>query len=80
MLARPLKHLLQHFLLGSAAAVVFGAGILWFDIAEIGSLVDRSSEPGLWIFLLFVGLVSTFGPIALVMALMMSNEETNADR
>ena len=75
-----LKLLLQHFSIGALAAVVFGGLMLWTDMAGIASLL--ADEPaGLWaIVLLFAGLVSTFGPVAMLFAFMESGEEEPSGR
>ena len=75
-----IKLLFQHFLIGALAAVVFGGLILWTDMAGIASLVADEPE-GIWaIILLFAGLVSTFGPIAMLFAFMGSGEERPSGR
>ena len=75
-----LKLLLHHFLIGAGAAVVFGGLILWTDMAGIATLIANSSAGELALVLLFVGLISTFGPIAMLFALMGSDDETRAAR
>ncbi len=68
MAGKPLRHFLQHLVVGTLAALVFGALVLWFDLAGLATLIAESSEPGLALVLLFVGLISTFAPLALLFA------------
>ena len=75
-----LKLLIHHFLIGAGAAVVFGGLILWTDMAGIATLIANSSARELALVLLFVGLISTFGPIAMLFALMGSDDEKRAAR
>jgi heme/copper-type cytochrome/quinol oxidase subunit 1 len=75
-----LKLLFHHFLIGAVAAIAFGGLVLWTDLAGIATLIANSSVGELALVLLFVGLISTFGPIAMLFALMGSDDETRAGR
>ena len=61
-----LSMLLKHFLVGAAAALAFGGALLWSDTAGIATLIAASSDGALAMFLLFAGLISTFGPAAIL--------------
>ena len=74
-----LRFLMSHLFYGSLGAVVFCWAILHFDVAGIGSMINRSSEPFLWQFLLFFGNWVTFGGVAMAVAIMHLGEETDND-
>ena len=58
------RALVQHFLVGTFAALLLGGGVLLYDIAGLATLIANSERGGLAVFLLFFGLVTTVGPIA----------------
>ncbi|HEY0835030.1 MAG TPA: hypothetical protein VGE72_14085 [Azospirillum sp.] len=62
--------LLQHLASGAAGAVVLGIGILLFDIANLGTLVTTSEQGFMAAFLLFFGLMTTFGGVAMCVGVM----------
>ena len=57
--------LLQHLLFGTLGGFLFGALILYYDLKGLGTLIWRSSDPWLALFLLFFGLFITFGSIGM---------------
>jgi len=67
--------MLQHFFIGTVAALIFPGAILWFDIGGLATLIAKSPDGALALCLLLLGLVSTFGPIAMFMGLSGSSEE-----
>jgi hypothetical protein len=67
--------LLQHLAAGAAGAVVLGIGILLFDIANLGTLVTTSEHWPMATFLLFFGLMTTFGGVAMCVGVMSIGEE-----
>ncbi|HLP96807.1 MAG TPA: hypothetical protein VK149_00030 [Sideroxyarcus sp.] len=67
--------LLQNLVSGAAGAVVLGIGILLFDIANLGTLVTSSEHWVMATFLLFVGLMTTFGGVAMCVGVMSIGEE-----
>ena len=70
--------MLQHFLIGTVAALIFAGAILWFDVGGLAALIAGSPDGELALCLLLVGLVSTFGPIAMFMGLGGSSEEEDS--
>lgn len=62
--------LVQHLVSGVAGAVVLGIGILLFDIANLGTLVSTSDHGAVAVFLLFAGLMTTFGGVAMCVGVM----------
>ena len=71
--------LLQHFLIGTIAALVFAGALLWFDIASLATLIANSLDGRLALFLLLVGLISTFGPVAMIIGVVGNSEDRNSD-
>ena len=67
---RVIVFLLQHLLLGLAAAVIFGGVILYKDIAHLRSLTMDSADGGVALTLLFFGLFVTFGSLSMVIGIM----------
>jgi len=67
--------LLQHLASGAAGAVVLGIGILVFDIANLGTLVTGSEQWLMATFLLFFGLMTTFGGVAMCVGVMSIGED-----
>ncbi len=67
----PIRRLLLTHLIGSlAASLVVGIGVLLLDIGGIRSMAAGTSDGPLFIALLFVGLMSTFGAIGLAVGVM----------
>ena len=73
------RALVQHFLVGTFAALLLGGGVLLYDIAGLATLIANSERGGLAVFLLFFGLVTTFGPIAMLFGVMGIGEERDSD-
>ena len=71
--------LLQHFLIGTIAALVFAGAVLWFDIASLATLIFDSPDGRLALILLVIGLISTFGPIAMIFGIMENREDRSSD-
>ena len=69
------KIMLQHFLVGAVAAVIFGGVLLWSDMAGLATLLAESPQREIGLVLLFAGLVSTFGPIAMLTGLASHSDE-----
>lgn len=74
-----LSMLSRHFLVGTAAALAFGGALLWTNVAGIATLIAGSSEGVLAVFLLFAGLISTFGPAAMLTGVAVEEHETDPD-
>lgn len=75
-----MKSLFRHFLIGALAAVIFVGLLLWTNTAGIMTLIANSSVGGLALTLLLVGLISTFGPIAVLFAFIEDNQEKSSRR
>ncbi|MBF0373000.1 MAG: hypothetical protein HQL38_06835 [Alphaproteobacteria bacterium] len=69
--------LLRHLLAGVAAALTFGGGLLWLDIANLRTLALQSGQPVLVLGLLFFGLIITFGSVAMGVGVMSLGEDGN---
>ena len=59
------RFLLCHFSIGLIAAIALRAGLYFFDVGGLASLVDKSAQGGLALVLLGVGLTTLFAPLAL---------------
>lgn len=70
----------NHFLVGTVAAVVFGGLMLWSDIGGLATVIGDSQQRELGLFLLFAGLISTFGPIAVLTGIMSHEEDEHSSR
>lgn len=76
-----LRILLHHFLIGAVAAVIFGGLMLWSDFAGLATVIETSPQRGLALFLLFAGLISTFGPIAMLTGIFgQSDKDDSSER
>jgi len=62
--------LLNHLLSGMAGAVVLGIGLLVGDVANLRTLVLSSDNGFISVFLLFAGLMITFGSLAMGIGIM----------
>ncbi|HYG89390.1 MAG TPA: hypothetical protein VD978_24395 [Azospirillum sp.] len=62
--------LLSHLFAGMAGAVVLGAGLLLCDVANLRTLVLASENGFVSAFLLFAGLMITFGSVAMGIGIM----------
>ena len=58
-----------------AGGFVFGALLLWQDVAGIATLIFASPERDLFLLLLFFGLFITFGSIGMAVGVMQLGEE-----
>ena len=67
--------LLKHLAVGSLGGLLFGALILWRDIAGLKTLIGQSSDGPLFLVLLFFGLFITFGSIGMAVGVMQLGEE-----
>ena len=72
---RFLAFLLTHLGYGSVGGFVFGALILWFDIAHLWTMIAGSPDRLLYLLLLFFGLFITFGSIGMAVGVMQLGEE-----
>ena len=72
---RFLAFLLTHLVYGSVGGFVFGALILWFDIAHLWTMITVSPDRLLYLLLLFFGLFVTFGSIGMAVGVMQLGEE-----
>ena len=70
-----LLFLLRHLLFGSFGGFLFGALILVFDVAGLGTLVRSSPDAGIALLLLFFGLFVTFGSVGMGAAVMSLGRE-----
>ena len=76
MKAQPLfRFLLAHLAAGVLAAGLLLGLIVWFDVAGLASLAFSSPDGGLYLFLLFFGLVVTFGGVAMGAGIMALGRE-----
>ena len=67
--------LLKHMAYGTTGGFVFGALLLWQDVAGIATLIFASPERDLFLLLLFFGLFITFGSIGMAVGVMQLGEE-----
>lgn len=71
--------LLKHLLAGSIGGFVFGALVLWTDMAGLGTMILASPDKYLALGLLFFGLFITFGSIGMAIGVMGLGEERDSD-
>ncbi|MEM8877575.1 MAG: hypothetical protein AAGD23_06850 [Pseudomonadota bacterium] len=69
--------LLINGLIGTAVAILLVAGLMITDAHRIGTLIINSENPALPIIVLTLGLVITFGSVAMGMAIMSLPLETD---
>ena len=70
----------RHLAMGLGAGTLFGIAILVTDFAGLRSLAFSSEAPWLVIFLLFFGLLITFGSVSLAANLMLlGRDDGNED-
>ena len=67
--------LLKHLIYGSFGGFLFGALLLWFDVAGLATMIFASPEWPLFLLLLFFGLFVTFGSIGMGVGVMGLGEE-----
>ena len=60
----------MHLISGLVAALVFGGAILAVDLSGIRTLALNSGNPVLILFLMFFGLMVTFGSLAMGVGIM----------
>lgn len=72
-----LSFLLGHLAVGTAAALIFGGGLLWLDVGNLRTLALGSAQPVLVLGLFFFGLIVTFGSVAMGVAIMGLGEDQN---
>ncbi|EWY39833.1 hypothetical protein N825_04835 [Skermanella stibiiresistens SB22] len=65
--------LLKHASSGMAGGGVLGLGLLILDIASLRTLMGQSDGGMIAILLLFVGLMATFGAVAMAIGIMTMN-------
>ncbi|WP_448204181.1 hypothetical protein [Azospirillum sp. sgz302134] len=68
--------LLKHLLSGVAGAVVLGTGLLLFDVANLATLIWTSDHGLVAGVMLYMGLIVTFGSVAMGIGVMTLNEDT----
>lgn len=69
--------LLRHLAYGVAGGFTFGAGLLYFDVAQLRTLAMNSENPALAIGLLFFGLFVTWGSAGMGVGIMTQAEDEN---
>lgn len=67
--------LLKHLLSGIAGALVLGTGLLWLDVANLGTLIWDSDHWVVASVMLYAGLMLTFGSVAMGIGIMTLNED-----
>lgn len=71
--------LLKHLGAGAAGGLLFGALVLYYDIAGLGTLISTSRHGVLAAIMLFFGLFITFGSVGMGVGIMSLAEETDSD-
>ena len=74
---KAIAFLLRHLAYGTAGGFTFGAGLLYFDIAQLRTLAMSSDNPALAIGLLFFGLFITWGSAGMGVGIMSLAEDEN---
>ncbi|CCQ74726.1 hypothetical protein [Magnetospira sp. QH-2] len=78
-LSRPHEHALRflgrHLLYGLAAGWTLGICMLVADMGGIWSMISRSEDWFIWLFLLFFGLTVTFGSVGMGIGVMSLGRE-----
>jgi tetrahydromethanopterin S-methyltransferase subunit E len=67
--------LLKHLFYGCFGGFLFGALLLWFDVAGLATMIFASPEWPLFLLMLFFGLFVTFGSIGMGVGVMGLGEE-----
>ena len=65
--------LLKHLVGGASGGIALGTGLLVLDIANLRTLVGQSEDGLIAVFLLFFGLIITFGSVATAVGIMTMN-------
>ncbi|WP_029007566.1 hypothetical protein [Azospirillum halopraeferens] len=77
--ARPaLLFLARHLAAGLLAGLSFCTGMLWFDVAGLGTLLLESEHMAVGLYLFFGSVCGTFGGVAMAVGVM--NLGDHADR
>jgi len=63
-------HLGQHLAYGVAAGIAFGLAVLATDLSHIRSMLMDSPNPFPVLFMMFLGLIVTFGGVAMGVGIM----------
>lgn len=74
------KFMLGHLFYGSVGAIVFGGLILYFNVSGIWTLLSHSRDGFIFGFLLFFGLIITFGGISMGWGVMTLGGFSDNDR
>lgn len=67
---RLLRFLLRHCATGIAAAWALLLGLLWTDVAGIGSLIDRGAQGWIGLLMLAAAFAATGGAVGMGIAVM----------
>ncbi|TVR98198.1 MAG: hypothetical protein EA406_07390 [Rhodospirillales bacterium] len=71
--------LLKHLAAGAAGGMLFGALVLYYDVAGLGTLITTSRHGLLASVMLFFGLFMTFGSVGMGVGIMSLGEERDSD-
>ena len=74
------RFMLGHLLYGSIGAIVFGGLMLYFNVSGIWTLLSESRDGVIFGFLLFFGLIITFGGISMGWGVMTLGGFSDNDR
>ena len=77
---RLVKFMLGHLFYGSVGAVLFGGLMLYFNVSGIWTLLSQSQDGFIFGFLLFFGLIITFGAISMGWGVMTLGGFSDNDR
>ena len=70
-----------HLIYGVVAALTFGTGVLAIDLSHIRTLALDSAHPVLVIFMLYWGLIVTFGGVSMAVGVMsLARDDERDDR
>ncbi|MBW7852170.1 MAG: hypothetical protein H3C38_16870 [Rhodospirillales bacterium] len=72
-----LLFLLLHLAYGTVGGFLFGALVLWLDLAGLRTLAFNSGEPWLVLGMLFFGLFVTFGSVGMAVGIMSLGRDEN---
>lgn len=67
--------LVTHCAYGVVGGFVFGGLLLWFNVADLWTLILQSEDRFVYLLLLFFGLFVTFGSIGMAVGVMQLGEE-----
>lgn len=74
-----MRHYLWHCAIGFGLSAVFVAGVLWFDIARLGTLIAGSDIGWLAVFLLWFFNGTVFGSVQFAVHLMLNTDKDDDD-